>query len=386
MPQRDHGRIRTVLTAEAAAQLWTDGWCVLDGLLGRDWAMALRSEIASLAEGGLMREHRFQFAQAQFRKPHIYEVDMHDAALRVRAPDFDALFRENPVAEVLNGHQPQLQLTPGCDASTLKLQYNAGGGGCFPCHYDNAGRPNQRQLTCLVYLNHEWQPGDGGELELLPFLQPTIRIPPKLDRAVLFLSDRVLHRVLPAAVPRYCFTLWIDGTAVNDDASVGLSAAQLALDDASVAALCGSARQRAVSRAVYAEEYEVSLRECMGGAEGAAEMVAAHLAHVAQQRAHPQLAPFVEGLRKRKPPLSSGRVYGESPAPEVGDPCQLGADKQPEENVARQCAACGAAVGGRRQGYYRCSQCETAVYCGTECQAEHWPTHRGECVRASTPA
>ena len=115
-------------------------------------------------------------------------------------------------------------------------------------------------------------------------------------------------------------------------------------------------------------------------------MVAAHLAHVAQQRAHPQLAPFVEGLRKRKPPPSSARIYGESPAPEVGDPCQLGADKQPEENVARQCAACGAAVGGRQQGYYRCSQCETAVYCGAECQAEHWPAHRSECVRASTPA
>ena len=37
----------------------------------------------------------------------------------------------------------------------------------------------------------------GGELVLRPFLQRPTVIAPRFDRAVLFRSDRVLHRVLP---------------------------------------------------------------------------------------------------------------------------------------------------------------------------------------------
>ena len=66
----------------------------------------------------------------------------------------------------------------------------------------------------------------------------------------------------------YCFTVWIDGAAVNGPGDRGLSAKDLRLDDASVAGLCASPKQRAVSRAVYAEEYATSLKECMGDSEG----------------------------------------------------------------------------------------------------------------------
>ena len=49
-----------------------------------------------------------------------------------------------------------------------------GGGGCFPLHYDNAGPPSKRRLTCLVYLNPGWADGDGGELQLAPWLRPPV--------------------------------------------------------------------------------------------------------------------------------------------------------------------------------------------------------------------
>ena len=75
----------------------------------------------------------------------------------------------------------------------IKLQYNKGSGGCFPYHYDNPGPPSRRQLTCIVYLNPEWKDGDGGELRLLPFLSPSDKIKPLMDRLSCF-GDMLLHR------------------------------------------------------------------------------------------------------------------------------------------------------------------------------------------------
>lgn len=31
------------------------------------------------------------------------------------------------------------------------------------------------------------------------------------------------------------------------------------------------------------------------------------------------------------------------------------------------------------EGSMRCSRCETARYCGKECQVKHWPVHKNSC-------
>jgi hypothetical protein len=238
---RDYERFARLLSAGKCAQLHSEGYVIVDGMMGASWAKALHGE--AMAEQRHMKPHTFQFGNAQFHKPHIYETELHDAVTRARVPEFSAFFARQPLARVINRHVRELALLSGEAATTIKLQCNAGGGGCFPHHYDNAGRPNNRQLTCLVYLNPHWKEGDGGELELMPFLRPAIRIPPTMDRAVLFLSDRVLHRVLPSVAARCCFTIWIDGSAVNADSDVGLSASHLLVSDASIRALCASPRQ-----------------------------------------------------------------------------------------------------------------------------------------------
>jgi Rps23 Pro-64 3,4-dihydroxylase Tpa1-like proline 4-hydroxylase len=56
----------------------------------------------------------------------------------------------------------------------LKAQRNGGYGACFPWHYDNPGRPNQRAITCVLYLNPWWKEGDGGEMVFMPFLQEKV--------------------------------------------------------------------------------------------------------------------------------------------------------------------------------------------------------------------
>jgi hypothetical protein len=166
------------------------------------------------------------------------------------------------MTEELNKKVDQLRLVAGESACTVKLQCNMGKGACFPLHFDNPGRPNSRQVTALFYLNEGWKQGDGGELQLVPFLGDKVDIPPTFDRLVLFLSDRVLHRTLPAWAIRRCFTIWLDGdaVAVNQDDDVFLKAKHLQAvqDDRSgggKAVFGHSPLQRVLSRSVYAEEY-----------------------------------------------------------------------------------------------------------------------------------
>ena len=180
----------------------------------------------------------------------------------------------------------------------LKVQFNEGHGGCFPVHYDNPARPNRRKLTMLAYLNAEWAEGDGGELELFPFLERSVVISPTMNRLVLFESDLVLHRVRPARAPRFCFTVWLDGAAVNTAGDLRLDLRQLADDEAAlVAFLRRSPAQRLLSRGVYQEEYEASLRDCMAGAPGFEELQEAHDRHLASVRAHPAMFALTKKLR-----------------------------------------------------------------------------------------
>lgn len=67
-------------------------------------------------------------------------------------------------------------------------------GGLLDVHVDFNRHPNgsYRRLNCLVYLNDDWQPGMGGELELRG--EPTLTIAPTFNRTVVFAtSDHSWH-------------------------------------------------------------------------------------------------------------------------------------------------------------------------------------------------
>eukprot|EP01052_Picozoa_sp_SAG31_P041422 SAG31_NODE_6275_length_2093_cov_1.289368_2_plen_284_part_00 len=237
-------------------QLLDTGYIQIDNFLGARHAHELRAELVSAAAKGMLQPQQFEFGGRRFVKPQVFELDFHRSTATGRTgdctpatvlPGFSKLFNEHcpKLIAALNRLHPSLQLRPRVDGPgdsvTLKLQHNRGGGGCFPWHYDNPGPPNNRKITCLVYLNPDWRPGHGGELQLLPFLSEAgattletnctnansgsdgaVTIPPLMDRAVLFLSDRMLHRVLPAVAERFCFTIWIDANGTNSDADVFL--------------------------------------------------------------------------------------------------------------------------------------------------------------------
>ena len=78
-------------------------------------------------------------------------------------------------------------------------------------------RGNPRRLTCIVYLNADWDvERDGGALRayLPDGSGEHVDVAPKAGRLLLFDAVRVEHEVRPTFASRVALTLW-----ANDDPS-----------------------------------------------------------------------------------------------------------------------------------------------------------------------
>jgi SM-20-related protein len=83
-------------------------------------------------------------------------------------------------------------------------------GAAYERHRDALrGRPGRR-LTAIWYANPDWTEADGGELVAQEPEGPRL-IAPILDRAVVFLSDRLEHVVRPSRRIRRAATAWFWG-------------------------------------------------------------------------------------------------------------------------------------------------------------------------------
>ncbi|MFC7358302.1 2OG-Fe(II) oxygenase [Jejudonia soesokkakensis] len=82
-------------------------------------------------------------------------------------------------------------------------------GGHYSKHLDQFNARNNRTISMIIYLNKNWQKGDGGELEI--FLQDgtSFLVEPIESRCVMFKSAEVPHAVLASNKPRYSLTGWL---------------------------------------------------------------------------------------------------------------------------------------------------------------------------------
>jgi SM-20-related protein len=85
-------------------------------------------------------------------------------------------------------------------------------GAFYKAHLDRHAGTSDRLVTVILYLNPNWQPGDGGELKL--WTSPEGKegafelIEPRLGTMVCFLSGDFWHEVLPAVKTRMSITGW----------------------------------------------------------------------------------------------------------------------------------------------------------------------------------
>jgi len=79
--------------------------------------------------------------------------------------------------------------------STTSLHvWSAGDESCFPLHYDSDETVDNRRITAILYLNSDWEQGDGGELKLYPWPHEPVTVEPLHNRLLLFSTCRMLHR------------------------------------------------------------------------------------------------------------------------------------------------------------------------------------------------
>lgn len=252
-------RLQYAITPAVAAALEQRGYAVIDGVFGSTWAARLRAEVAAL-RGSMHANHTHLVrggATGLLAKAHIHEAELMLPETQAAAPLCARLQTDTTLRVMLSLFLPRLRL----ERQAIKLQWNEGAGGAFPCHYDSDTSVDTRAITAIWYLNPGvcwaaglpqvlvcvggalvaaprpdaassrpalttlpplatppcpvrpgWQPSDGGELRVYPWPQGgPVDIAPLEDRLVLFSSQRMLHRVLPSATDRCCFTIWLSG-------------------------------------------------------------------------------------------------------------------------------------------------------------------------------
>ncbi|CAK0876025.1 unnamed protein product, partial [Prorocentrum cordatum] len=168
-----------------------------EGAVGAEDAAALREEILRAHGAGLLTQSGNKLAVrgadghrggVVMEKPGILEADVivdgEEAMPQVleRCPTLARLLRgEAGLRHAVNAAWPELALDR---LEQAKVAVNVGPrdggpGGAFPFHFDvSSSKDARRQLTALLYLNPDWQDGDGGEVELLPFPFPDLLVAP----------------------------------------------------------------------------------------------------------------------------------------------------------------------------------------------------------------
>lgn len=80
-------------------------------------------------------------------------------------------------------------------------------GAHYARHIDRFSDQTLRTISCILYLNSMWQPGDGGELRL--HLEGRHHdVIPRAGTWVVFRSELIEHEVRPARRERYSLTGW----------------------------------------------------------------------------------------------------------------------------------------------------------------------------------
>lgn len=106
-------------------------------------------------------------------------------------------------------------------------------GAFYDTHVDAFRGEDNRKVSTVLYLNEQWQQGDGGELVLYEPVDAAANFDPEVRRSiartvkptsgtlVCFLSEEVPHEVLTARTDRYSIAGWYRVKGRRSDPPVG---------------------------------------------------------------------------------------------------------------------------------------------------------------------
>jgi len=187
------------------------GWCVMPGFLEPGLWRAMAAEARELYAAGEFRQADGGRKQTFMVRPEI----RNDRILW-----FDPESPTRLQAEYL-AHLEQLRLRInrelrlglfGLDSHYAVYPVNS----FYQRHLDQFRGASHRVVSCILYLNETWLPGDGGELRIYPPpaemalvpLETHIDVLPEGGTLAVFLSADFEHEVLPAQRERLSVTGW----------------------------------------------------------------------------------------------------------------------------------------------------------------------------------
>jgi hypothetical protein len=212
--------LTTVLRKGFLQQLSRYGFACAD-ISPDKFLFSLRTEILALQGSEQLVPNWSRFVSADtstaLQKTGIFEDNL-PLDNPLSAPALEMLWNDrHAITQEMN----QINSTniPSLGAPSIKIQYNAGNGACFPCHFDSDATVDDRCVTLILYLNPEYltTPKDpqhaqeqGGHFVAYPIPYPPVSFAPAMGRIVAFSSRNMLHRTLPCRSqdPRVCLTLW----------------------------------------------------------------------------------------------------------------------------------------------------------------------------------
>jgi SM-20-related protein len=183
------------------------GWCVSPDFLSAAEVSALRGEAAALVAKDSFRPAGIgrgsgRAVNAGVRSDLIHWVEPEHSGPAVRR----YLDRLESLRQALNR-----ELVLGLEDFEGHLAAFAPGT-FYRRHLDQFRGVERRILSCVLYLNGDWRPGDGGELRIYTDPSDPLRfeaVEPLGGTLVTFLSARFEHEVLPGRRERLSLTGWM---------------------------------------------------------------------------------------------------------------------------------------------------------------------------------
>jgi SM-20-related protein len=182
------------------------GWCVTPGFLSPTEVSALVAEAAALRARGTFRTARVGRGQGLRANPEVrsdqilwVDAETDGAAIRGYLTHLEDL-RQTLNRELFLGlvdFEGHLALYPP--------------GSSYRRHLDQFRGVERRTLSCILYLNPDWQAADGGALRIYPDPEDPGRfaeVLPEGGTLVTFLSARFEHEVMRARRERLSLTGW----------------------------------------------------------------------------------------------------------------------------------------------------------------------------------
>ncbi|HWU75364.1 MAG TPA: 2OG-Fe(II) oxygenase [Rhodanobacter sp.] len=185
----------------AADALAADGWCVLPNLMSGAQTLALADECTAMHDAKLLLPARTGAART-------------NAGLRGDSTHWFASGTMSKTQQTFTDRLDTLRLALSrslmlglVDCESHYAVYRPGAR--YARHRDCLRDNDARVLSCVFYLNPQWQEAEGGALRLYLADGTARDIYPHAGNLLLFLSARFEHEVLPATRDRMSIASWM---------------------------------------------------------------------------------------------------------------------------------------------------------------------------------